>query len=341
MSKLHHVVAQRRTRRRTILQFPAKQQFAPIRLRNVVVVVVLFVAGCAGGNGAAVGGMSLKVASFDLVAAKQQRFNIGLVDNTDQLVLVGGSVDLSFRQLAAEGQAARQDSASFNAAARFVPLAGQPEISANEKPSFTPGTAGVYRTEPISFPAAGFWQVDVRARTSHGLRRATASFEVAVSSLLPRPGDRAPNTRNPLPSARDVSMRAIDSRAADEDPTVPDPELHAVSVADALAANRPVIVVVSTPTFCESRFCGPITDSVAILARTTGNKVAFVHLEVWRNFEANELNPAAQEWIDPSGTHEGNEPWVFVVDRNGMIVERFDNVASDADLRAAVNRIAD
>lgn len=340
MSKLHHVVVQRRTRRRTILQFPAKQQFSPIRLRNVVVVVVLLVAGCAGGNGSSVEGMSLKVASFDLVAAKQQRFQIGLVDNTDQLVLVGGSVEVSFRQLVAEGQSAREDGASFDAPARFVPLAGEPEIAANARPTFTPGTAGVYRTEPISFPAAGFWQTDVTARTSHGLRRATATFEVAASSLLPRPGDRAPNTCNLLPGARDVSMRAIDSRAADDDATVPDPELHAVSIADALEAHRPVIVVVSTPTFCESRFCGPITDSVAALARTMGDKVAFVHLEVWRNFEANELNPAAQEWIDPSGSHEGNEPWVFVVDRDGMIVERFDNVASDADLRAAVDRIA-
>ena len=134
-------------------------------------------------------------------------------------------------------------------------------------------------------------------------------------------------------------MNAIDSRAADSDATVPDPELHGVTIADALAAHRPVIVVVSTPTFCESRFCGPITDSVAELARTMGDKVSFVHLEVWRNFEAGDLNPAAQEWVDPSGSHEGNEPWVFVVDRDGVIVERFDNVASDVDLRAAVDRI--
>jgi hypothetical protein len=33
-------------------------------------------------------------------------------------------------------------------------------------------------------------------------------------------------------------------------------------VADAIAAGRPVMVVGSTPVFCVSRFCGPITDAV-------------------------------------------------------------------------------
>jgi hypothetical protein len=33
------------------------------------------------------------------------------------------------------------------------------------------------------------------------------------------------------------------------------------------------------------------------------------------------------------------EPWVFTVDPEGMIVERFDNVATDAELAAAVQRL--
>jgi len=44
------------------------------------------------------------------------------------------------------------------------------------------------------------------------------------------------------------------------------------------------MVVVSTPTYCQSRFCGPITDSVSALAQRYGDRMAFVHLEVWKNF---------------------------------------------------------
>jgi len=41
--------------------------------------------------------------------------------------------------------------------------------------------------------------------------------------------------------------------------------LHNISIAAATAAGRPAVVV-STPTFCVSRWCGPITDSVNELA---------------------------------------------------------------------------
>ena len=144
-------------------------------------------------------------------------------------------------------------------------------------------------------------------------------------------------TDNPLPGTAGVPLSAIDSRTQDTE-TVPDPQLHTVSIAEALRDHRPVIVVISSPSFCESRWCGPITDSVAALANPSD--IAFVHLEVWRDHDAGELNPAAQQWIDPARTHVGNEPWVFIVDRSGTIVDRFDNVASDDDLRVAVARIS-
>jgi hypothetical protein len=99
------------------------------------------------------------------------------------------------------------------------------------------------------------------------------------------------------------------------------------------------MVVVSTPTYCRSRFCGPVTDSVAELARRFGDRVAFVHLEVWEDFEAQKLNEAAAAWIAPPGAEDAREPWVFIVDGHGVVVERFDNVATDAELEAAVRRL--
>lgn len=80
-------------------------------------------------------------------------------------------------------------------------------------------------------------------------------------------------------------------------PTRADLTTAPAGLADATAAERPVMVVVSTPVFCVSRFCGPITDAVQKLARRYGDRMDFVHLEVWRDFEAQELNEAAAEWI--------------------------------------------
>ena len=282
-------------------------------------------------------GVSAKVASFELVALRPQRFQVGLVDDHNRLVLSGGTVSLALRP--PDRQTGLSTDRSIVVAAKFVPLAGQ-TTPAPDQPTFIANSSGVYRTDPLILTDAGFWQVEVTAATVTGTKRATASFEVQATSVLPRPGDPAPDTDNPLPGATGVTLAAIDSRADEQSTTVPDPELHAITIAGALRARRPLIVVVSTPTFCESRFCGPITESVAALARANRADLAFVHLEVWRDYNASELNPAAQQWIDPNRTHEGNEPWVFVVNRNGIIVDRFDNVASDDDLLEAATRIA-
>lgn len=127
--------------------------------------------------------------------------------------------------------------------------------------------------------------------------------------------------------------KGIDSRA-DATGVIPDPELHRISVADAIAAGRPVMLVVSTRTCCISRFCGPITDTVSQLAKRYGDQMSFIHAEVWNDFEQRALNREAADWIYPEGA-DPKEPWVFVIDRSGTVVQRFDNVAGDAELQTA------
>jgi hypothetical protein len=175
-------------------------------------------------------------------------------------------------------------------------------------------------------------EVDGRTETT------TGAFEVLASSDIPAVGDPAPRTRQSLAGDPTVDPKSIDSRAGGDTP-IPDPDLHDITVADAIAAGRPVMVVVSTPTFCVSRFCGPITDSVQQLALEYGDRMEFIHVEVWQDFAANELNPAAVEWIAPTPEADGGEPWVFVIDADGIIVDRFDNVASDAELLNAVESV--
>ena len=97
-----------------------------------------------------------------------------------------------------------------------------------------------------------------------------------------------------------------------------------------------MMVVVATPVFCVSRFCGPITDEVERLASRHGDEMEFVHLEVWKDFTANELSTYALEWIGPRDRAEAAEPWVFAVDSTGTITHRWDNVAPTAELEEAI-----
>src|SRR4029450_238311 len=67
---------------------------------------------------------------------------------------------------------------------------------------------------------------------------------------LPAPGDRAQPTKNLTVDSKGVPLAAIDSRAASKG-TIPDPELHEWTIAQAVAAGRTALVVFATPAFCE------------------------------------------------------------------------------------------
>jgi hypothetical protein len=281
-----------------------------------------------------------QVASYDLVQDRAQRFIVGLLDNGSQELIGYGTVGLSFSYLGPRDAPRSTPAAgpSTEADYRLVPGEGTSTNTSGPRRISTSEGRGVYGADGVTFDDAGMWQVTVSARVDGDEREATAAFEVLADSTIPAVGDDAPRTRNHLPGAEGAPPKAVDSRAED-DGTVPDPVLHAGTVADAIAAGRPVMVVVSTPVFCVSRFCGPITDTVAGLAAEHGERMAFVHLEVWRDFEGKALNAGAAEWIYPTRTEDATEPWVFVVGRDGRITHRFDNVATEAELRAAIAEV--
>jgi hypothetical protein len=126
-----------------------------------------------------------------------------------------------------------------------------------------------------------------------------------------------------------VDPVSIDSRAQDG-AKIPDPELHRVSIADAIASKRPTVIVFSTPVFCVSRFCGPVTDVVASLEERYRGRAAFVHVEVWKDFQNSVANDAANEWLLRDGALK--EPWAFILDARGTITSRWDNLFTQPEL---------
>lgn len=283
-----------------------------------------------------------QVASYELVAGHDQRFLAALAGNGTGKVVSFGSVDLQFFYLGTREEPVEPPEPRMEAEATFFPVAGQAvEGGGDSGPrEVNPSEGlGVYAANPVRFDTAGFWGVSVKATIDGKDVSANAPFEVVAESQLPFPGTPAPRTEHPLPGAEGVDPVSIDSRAKDGEP-IPDPALHSTTIAAALEAGKPTVVVVSTPVYCVSRFCGPITDSVGRLAEKYGDRAAFVHLEVWKNFEKKIVNPAAAEWISPRGGRgDTQEPWVFLVRGDGIVAERFDNVVGDAALDEAVARL--
>ena len=94
-----------------------------------------------------------------------------------------------------------------------------------------------------------------------------------------------------------------------------------------------MLLVFSTPVYCVSQFCGPVTDEVAELAAEYDDRAAFIHVEVWGDYEQSLGNAAARQWLlEPNGDFE--EPWIFLVDADGTIIGRWDNVPDRAQIES-------
>lgn len=278
-----------------------------------------------------------QVASYDL-AVGEQRFMVGLLTH-DQNLVGHGSVQLRFGHLGKQNEGSTTLGPA--AEAKFLPIpedAGEPAPPLKEDPEIISGSSlrGVYALQ-ASFDRPGFWGVQVSAALKgQGKKTARATFQVLPAHQVPWVGEEAPRTENLTVASPDVPKAAIDSRAA-EGGEVPDPELHQATVAQALARKRPVLLVIATPVYCVSRFCGPITDMISSLAQTYGDRAAFIHIEVWRDFQNKQINKAAAEWIFRG--EDAQEPWVFLIGADGKIVGRWDNVATRQEIEPLLKQL--
>ena len=282
--------------------------------------------------------MQVAIVNYELVANASNRFLVGLIMPDNRLVAYG-TVQMRFQALDAAGQLVGQASEAVTGS--YLPVPGtQRGDSAADPQAISPATVqGVYELEGVRFGSAGPWVVEVAARVKgQGVLQGSARFDVLDSPAVPGIGEPAPATDNPVIGEQGVPPAEIDSRTRGG-AEVPDPQLHRVSIADAIAEGRPAVVVFSTPVYCVSRFCGPVTDLVEDLERANGDRAAFIHVEIWKNFESEQTTQAAAEWLLREGTL--NEPWLFMIDAEGKIAARWDNLFTRPELEDGLETLLD
>jgi hypothetical protein len=149
---------------------------------------------------------------------------------------------------------------------------------------------------------------------------------VTEAGVTPAVGSPAPRSRNLI--ARDVkNLRQIDTSLR------PDARLHQVRIADAIAQGKPQLIVFATPQFCTTRMCGPVVDIVRTLLPTYGKRVAFIHQEIWQDFADKKVFPTVEEW------RLFTEPWIFVVDGQGIIRRKFEGLVTARELEIALQQV--
>lgn len=97
--------------------------------------------------------------------------------------------------------------------------------------------------------------------------------------------------------------------------------------------KQPVVLQFATPALCQTRVCGPVVDIAEQVRAEHGDGVAFIQQEIYNeNDPSKGFRPQVGEWRLPT------EPWTFVIDRDGKVVERFEGAFSAKELTAAVKR---
>jgi hypothetical protein len=112
-------------------------------------------------------------------------------------------------------------------------------------------------------------------------------------------------------------------------------DMHQITLAQAIQSGKPTAFIVSTPEFCQSRNCGPSLNELIAVENDLRSKVNFVHAEVYPNEQTTTVeqkitSPTFKEW------NLGSEPWLFLIDRNGIITQRFEGGFTAGQIRAAL-----
>ena len=262
------------------------------------------------------------------LAVGENRVTMSLTDENDDPVL-DADVHLRFFDLTGE-----KPRVAFEADATFIPLQlGYVDEQSGGKRETT-GDGGAYVAN-VAFPHEGAWGVKVRA-TTLGRRHKETPFRFNVLQDTPEPsiGDAAPRSvQQVLANVADVSE--IDSSSP------PRPRMHDKTIADAVAAGRPVVIAFATPAFCTSRLCAPVMDTVMDpLADEFGGEATFIHVEPYvlrdlRNGFVHNPVPAAREW------NLQTEPWIFIAGRDGRIAAKFEGPAGLEEVRTALQAALD
>jgi hypothetical protein len=327
---------------------PSRRSFA------VVVAASLLLGACASGGGgddATAEGtddaaalaegteLSVAIASFDLAVGDDQRLLAGVFTPERQL-LGFGEVGFQLGYLGEE--AGGETEIDQSVTADFLPVPGrEPEGDATSPTLIDdPSGQGVYAGQ-VDFDRAGTWGLRVAAELEDGtVVEGQTTFVVNDEREVVDVGEQAPRSDNATIAdveAGEVEAIAVDSRAQGDDAEIPAPHLHDKTVADSLEAGRPVVVAIATPVYCVSQFCGPLTEVLADIAPAYEDRADVIHLEVWEDFDEQQLNASAAEWIQTEAG--GNEPWVFLVDGDGTVLERWDNVLDLDELEAALDEL--
>ena len=196
---------------------------------------------------------------------------------------------------------------------------------------FPDGVRGFHVTT-VDFTRAGRWNLILHIPSEDGFTPVGLALDIPDDTAAPSVGDPAP----PSHSRTLIDVANIADLSTGE---TPDPGLYLVSLADAVAADKPFVVVFASPGFCTNAFCGPQAEVLSEVRSMYGDAANYVHVDLYENPVEVRLGadpietPILEEW----GLH--TDEWTFVVNADGIVTARFEAFAPFAEVEAALGEL--
>ncbi len=172
------------------------------------------------------------------------------------------------------------------------------------------GIQAIYAAQ-LPLPAPGTYTVLALTLTPQGLTGSQGEIAVAPTSPIPDVGQRPPAIATDTLASVHGDVALLTTRRPPE-------SMHSVSFRDVLG-KQPIALLFSTPQLCLSRVCGPVTDIAVWLQQRFGQRITFIHEEVYAdNQPAKGLRPQMKAF----GLQ--TEPWLFTINRRGLIAARLE-----------------
>jgi hypothetical protein len=190
-----------------------------------------------------------------------------------------------------------------------------------------PDSGTVVYVADVEFRSNGEWRIGALIKDGDQLTASLLpSVIVGQYTQVPQVGEKAPRIHTPTREDAAGDLSKITTR-------IPPDTQNEVDFYDVLG-KKPVVLLFATPQFCESRTCGPVVDVAEQVKRDYGDQADFIHMEIYKdNDPAKGTNAQVRAFNLPS------EPYLFVIDRNGMIRTVIGGAFSVKELENAVKAV--
>jgi len=150
-----------------------------------------------------------------------------------------------------------------------------------------------------------------------------------------------PNVDQPAIAVKTLTVKDVPDLAHLSSGTDPDPAMYQVSLDQALASGKPTALLFATPGFCKTATCGPSLQVMQGLQKQYGNKMNFIHVEVYTYpFGESAQRQDSSGLSDPMvAWHLRSEPWLFLIDARGRIAARFEGGITKEEIGPALEKL--